>query len=271
MMINRDSTFGVKWSEVAVNLLDRWQELVSGKRLDSWSSIGHLFARDIAVILWPSLYRQGLVQRGLLEGKMFGLLLAQQGNGKHLPERDDCYLSLAGGYVLLFAYSGQINGVWNWPGWSPSPSDLQLTAGESWRVQRDLHMLTQRINVERLRTDSKALSQLKAERKLLSRSHATSLRRAVTLYVRQGNAVRLDELWPDAPTGVGECCGPKLISQANQLGIKPLGLAEFTTSSSSTLSELRIEQRLTDHEEVLYFYHPCVRWCRPLMSHLVPE
>ena len=144
MMINRDSTFGVKWSEVAVNLLDRWQELVSGKRLDSWSSIGHLFARDIAVILWPSLYRQGLVQRGLLEGKMFGLLLAQQGDDKHLPERDDCYLSLAGGYVLLFAYSGQINGVWNWPGWSPSPSDLQLTAGESWRVQRDLHMLTDR-------------------------------------------------------------------------------------------------------------------------------
>ena len=210
------------------------------------------------------------------EGKMFGVLL-----GKASPEHSS-HLSLSPPsfsrssdqhlHVVLVACSGQLEGVWEPRGWAPSLLDHHQVSGASWRAQRDLHRLTYRVREARRAGSAGLITTLKQERRERSRQHADELRDAVSLTPLIGDPIKLSALWPRAATGVGECCAPKLISWAAQLGVEPLGLAEC--QFTPTHDDVRPPRaQLVTSKSVeggsLSFYEPCEPRCQPLLPFLL--
>ena len=61
------------------------------------------------------------------------------------------------------------------------------------------------------------------------------------------------------PSGAGECCAPKLLQTAYQLGLKPLAMAEFWWGTSAP-----------DHyREPGAFFPACHSKCRPILGHML--
>ena len=239
-------------------------------------------ARDLASAWWCGVERRQDVQVAVKEGKMFGVLI-----GRYLGEPiagisdvQDVYPSFAidhsdpvSRWVYLVACSGQLGGLWNPHGWAPSLIYHQQIAGESWRAQRDLHRLTQRISQAKQRGATNEVGVLKNKRRQRSRQHANLIRKSTHLTPLVGRPRSLNFIWPDAATGVGECCGPKLICWAAQLGIEPIGVAEFqVTYHDATLTSTPRAELITQSYSPRYtlsFYAPCRARCQPLLSFLV--
>lgn len=187
-------------------------------------------------------------QRG--EGKMFGLLLCKNDQGE---------------FVLLRAYSGQLQGLWSRPTWAPPLFNLSNFALDSWLTQAQLHILTQCLQ------ESKAFEGMSPDEVITARKELKDLRRESSRVLTQtihqnyrltnidGVTRSLWELWPSAPTGTGDCCAPKLISWSSSLHLTPVGLAEFWWGAP---------QRALRSGS---FYPPCQRRCQPLLSFLIPS
>lgn len=213
------------------------------------------------------------------EGKMFGILLGIWTQTEPLP-KDVQWVNQVDNLVSIRAYSGQLNGVWQRPSWAPSLLDHHRVAGESWRVQFALHTLTQKIQIAKSSDDSNTVKHLKDHRSKLSREHAQTLRKATILHAPNHQVCTLADWWPTAPTGVGECCAPKLICRAAQLQIKPMGIAEFWWGPHPAKTPARIVEKRSiaclqpKHtnqyiEKELIFYAPCEARCMPLMPYLL--
>ena len=211
------------------------------------------------------------------EGKMFGALVGYLPQGFDLPTEAK-YFDYKRDLVLIRAYSGQMCGVWNWPGWAPTLLNHTQVAAESWRVQYRLHCLS--LNIKKLQedhgiADSEELKLLRRERTLLSRHHANTLRDHTYLYNLKGESCRLSEWWPKASTGVGDCCAPKLLSYASRFKIKPIAMAEFWIGAQTkqkpakVIESLVLEGSLTDSDQSLNFYEPCLNRCQPILSYLL--
>ena len=65
----------------------------------------------------------------------------------------------------------------------------------------------------------------------------------------------LDELFPDAPSGAGDCCAPRLLCRCFELGKMPLSMAEFFWGDSPY--------------ERGSFHTPCDARCKPLLKHIL--
>lgn len=65
----------------------------------------------------------------------------------------------------------------------------------------------------------------------------------------------LSEIFPNAPSGTGDCCAPKLLNHAYKNGRKPLSMAEFFYGAGS-------------HEH-MEFQPPCDFRCRPILKHML--
>ena len=61
------------------------------------------------------------------------------------------------------------------------------------------------------------------------------------------------------PGGVGECCAPKLLCEAAQRGLTPLGLSEFYWGPTTTY----------DGKSAGQFYPCCEQRCRPLLGFIL--
>lgn len=61
------------------------------------------------------------------------------------------------------------------------------------------------------------------------------------------------------PSGAGECCAPKLLQTAYQLGMKPLAMAEFWWGSSSP----------SHYREPGAFFPACRSKCHPILGHML--
>ena len=61
------------------------------------------------------------------------------------------------------------------------------------------------------------------------------------------------------PTGMGDCCAPKLIQYAIRQGLQPLSMIEFWWGASSV-----VHPRLEGH-----FYSSCQPKCYPILGFLL--
>jgi tRNA pseudouridine32 synthase/23S rRNA pseudouridine746 synthase len=175
-------------------------------------------------------------------GKMFGVLVVETPTGETRALR---------------AFSGTYGGRWVLPGWAPPVFDVVR-----WHALERAHDpaiadLTQGMEdatpVQR--------SELAARR---SRQSAALMSRYHSLYelVSPGGEARalLDVLAPRRPVaGSGDCCAPKLLTEANRRGWRPLGLVEVFLGSPRRPGG-RVHRRA---------YPPCSDKCVPLLPFLL--
>ncbi|MEH1809576.1 pseudouridine synthase [Nostoc sp.] len=104
------------------------------------------------------------------------------------------------------------------------------------------------------------ISELKQQRKALSRQLQTQMHASYSLTNFSGRSQSLQELMPGgSPTGTGDCCAPKLLHYAATHNLKPLAMAEFWWGASS------VNQDKIPGE----FYGACAERCQPLMGFLL--
>ncbi len=102
------------------------------------------------------------------------------------------------------------------------------------------------------------ISELKQQRKNLSRQLQTQMHDAYQLMNFLGTNSSLRELMPAGiPTGTGDCCAPKLLHYAATHQLTPIGLAEFWWGKNS-LDKTQGE-----------FYGACEDRCQPLMGFML--
>ncbi len=101
------------------------------------------------------------------------------------------------------------------------------------------------------------ISELKWQRKELSRQLQAKMHAAYSVMNFLGRSRSLQKLMPSMPTGTGDCCAPKLLNYAATHGFKPLAMAEFWFGAAN---QDKIQGQ---------FYGACAERCQPLMGFLL--
>ena len=179
---------------------------------------------------------------GEARGQMFGVLECRDQNGKP---------------VILKAFSGQYNGVWNVPEWVPPLLDAerfdQLVADTDWRIKALGHQI-------RSASAGTARDRLVAERKQLSRNLMKEIHALYCIHNFQSEVKPIFDFFPNGvPTGAGDCCAPKLLNHAAKNKLRPVSLAEFFWGRGNRSGTRR-------HGE---FYPPCAEKCGPLLGFML--
>ena len=175
-------------------------------------------------------------------GKMFGVLACRDARGKR---------------VLLRAFSGQFNGLWQVPGWVGPVFDERQLHSLVEAPEREIKALGQELG--RFEPDSPHYHQLRRERRRLSRQLMTAIHALYTLSNFRGDSAPLVEVFLGKglpPAGTGDCCGPKLLHHAVKNGLFPEAMAEFywgRTNSSGTKEHGR-------------WYSACRSKCQPILG-----
>ena len=198
------------------------------------------------------------------EGKMFGVLITEQG--------------------FLAAYSGELGGDNKWPWFVPPVFDLlhpeSYFQEEERRISRINAVIRERQETPQSTGDD-SVSKLKAERKARSQALQQWLFEQYRFLNAEGKEANLMEIFgeyytthapvnPSArksnattpkfpPSGSGECCAPKLLQAAYHLGLKPIAMAEFWVGRPPK-DELRIDG---------HYYPACSGKCRPILTHML--
>ena len=177
-------------------------------------------------------------------GQMFGVCVCKDSSGSE---------------VVLKAFSGQYNSIWNVDGWVPPLLDESEFYRQSAESDKKIHELTDLIESGTL--PEAELKELKKKRKQLS---AESMRQIFDLYrisCFTGETKRFNDIMPDGqmpPTGCGECCAPKLLSFAAKNGLRPISLAEFYYGKENSTGK--------KHKQ---FYPPCDEKCGYILPHIL--
>ena len=148
-------------------------------------------------------------------GRMFGVLVCTDG-------------------TVLRAFSGELEGELLVPGFVPPAFDAA-----SYRSIL--------VSYDRLIKNS-------TDHRSLSRKCWEELKRLYNFHCFDGSVCNLASVFPDAPSGTGDCCAPRLLSHAYGQGKKPASLCEFFYGSGSM-----------NHKS---FHSPCDSRCRPLLPFL---
>lgn len=186
-------------------------------------------------------------------GKMFGVLECRSQDGEQ---------------VVLRAFSGQCNGIWEVPGWAPPLFDVREFDSLNCEVEKEIkrlgremdHPLCGAENGRELRRQRRRLSQgLMREihglyRLRNFRGEETTLAAAFEKKNGRGNGGE-----NGIPTGSGDCCAPKLLHLAARQNLIPLGIAEFYWGR-----ENRSESRRHG-----CFYPSCHEKCAPILGFLL--
>lgn len=181
---------------------------------------------------------------GPQRGKMFGVL--------------EC-LTADGQRIFLYGFSGQYKGRWTVPGWAPPLFDVDLFKQVNDPVEREIKELGRQIEQQQ---DQHRKKELRSNRKQLSKQLMLRIHELYCLKNLNGHTATLGEAVGKAanlPTGIGDCCAPKMLNQAAELGLTPRSIAEFYFGRSNP-SHTRLHG---------LFYPPCKDKCRPLLGFLL--
>ncbi len=175
-------------------------------------------------------------------GQMFGIMICRDRTGSE---------------VIIRAFSGQYNGLWEVEGWVlpiPDPVTFQrLVDQEDWKIKKlgyEISMLP----------EGKEKSDCISRRRELSRKLMAGIHSLYTLVNFAGESRSLIQVFSDysgrrgVPAGTGDCCAPKLLNEAARRGITPVALSEFYWGRDS---ETRSHGT---------FYSPCIEKCRPVLG-----
>ena len=149
-------------------------------------------------------------------GRMFGVLVCTDG-------------------TVLRAFSGTWDGRYEVPGFVPPAFDVE----EYRQVLGKYDYMIKSV----------------PDHRALSRGCWEELRSLYRFHCFDGSIRTLSDVFPDAPSGTGDCCAPRLLSHAYSLGKKPLSLCEFFYGSGT--------------QEHKSFCNPCDSRCRPLLPHII--
>tara|TARA_Y100001954_G_scaffold239644_1_gene317592 strand:+ start:22122 stop:22943 length:822 start_codon:yes stop_codon:yes gene_type:complete len=150
---------------------------------------------------------------GKARGQMFGVLVVRD---------------MDGATGVLKAFSGQYNGAWNVPGWVPPLVNTDEVDAISFGVERVIKMLGRMI--DELDASSATRTRLIEQRKAVSRALMKDIHALYKVPNIAGDLRPLQEVVAGdkgIPTGMGDCCAPKLLGYAAKHSLTPLGLAEF--------------------------------------------
>ena len=184
---------------------------------------------------------------GEARGQMFGTLLCRPEPGDEKP-------------VVLKAFSGQYNGIWQADGWVPPILSADAFRDIVTPVDQLIKTLSTEINS--LPQNSELKSGLLKKRKELSQKLMADIHGLYELHNFKGEKANLFELFsslPGIPAGTGDCCAPKLLNYAALHNLTPLSLAEFYWGR-----ENRSGTKLHGH-----FYRPCSSKCGPLLRFML--
>jgi len=181
---------------------------------------------------------------GEARGKMFGVLECR--------DRD-------GSLVVLRAFSGQYNGLWEVDGWVPPLFDSRRLEVISDTTEKEIKRLGEMIAAASGRQQR---LDLQRHRRQLSRGLMRQIHGLYRLSNFRGETVSLTEACArdgGIATGTGDCCAPKLLNHAARCGLTPLGIAEFFWGRGNR-SGSREEGR---------FYPSCREKCVPILGFLL--
>jgi hypothetical protein len=209
-------------------------------RLEKFKTIDHfsqqpgsLKTLETALLFGPS------------RGKMFGVM--------------EC-LAPDGSAIVLYAFSGQYNGIWLVDGWVPPlfaiDEFFNLTADK----EKQIKQLGRTID-QCLPHSGDWLAQRK-KRRLLSRKLMLDIHGLYRLTNFRGETASLEEAFIGSngiPTGTGDCCAPKLLNYAAKNNLRPLGISEFFWGK---------ENRSGGHRHGA-FAASCAEKCQPILGFML--
>jgi hypothetical protein len=180
---------------------------------------------------------------GEARGKMFGVLECRSKEGEQR---------------WLYGFSGQYNGRWLAPVWAGPLFDLKRYHALHDPAEQNIKTLTSRIKAAS-GDEKKSLS---TERAVRSQQLMQKLHSLYRLKNFRGASATLDEVLQtgaNKPTGIGDCCAPKLLNQAAAAAFIPVSLAEFYYGRENR-SQTRVHKS---------FYPACTEKCTPLLGFML--
>jgi hypothetical protein len=181
---------------------------------------------------------------GPARGKMFGVLVGRGRSGER---------------IVLKAFSGQYNGLWQVQGWAGPLFDLAAFHRVHDQEERMIKELGRRIEC----SVGAERRELAARRRARSQALMAAIHALYRVRSFSGREAGLTDIFAEqglgVPTGAGDCCAPRLLQQAMALGVRPLGLVEFYRGAANP-SASRI------HGE---FYPSCRTKCYPLLGFML--
>ena len=187
-------------------------------------------------------------------GQMFGVLECYNKNSE---------------IVFLKAFSGKFNGEWEIQGWAPPLFNLQDYNFTEFPIERKIKELGREINKLSKMVDSSKnqtiidqIIKLKSKRRKISQNLMMELHRLYRLPNFLGDKMELDQFQTKKKgiaTGTADCCGPKLLGYAANLGYKAISLAEFYLGLPNQ-SRSKYEGK---------FYPPCIEKCSPILGSML--
>lgn len=174
-------------------------------------------------------------------GKMFGLLIYRDKDGNE---------------GMLKAYSGQICGRSDWPGYVPAVFDYLQPDG--YFKQEEAAIVRLHDAGQPTRERSQALQRWLFTQTVLTGAHGER-RSVLEVFTDWAQASHSKQTLP--PGGTGECCAPKLLHYANSHHLKVLALTEFWYGASPK-GEIRHHGKQ---------YEPCQAKCMPILPFLMEK
>lgn len=177
------------------------------------------------------------------EGKMFGVLVAENSEGR---------------LGFLAAYSGLLEGRNDWEYFVPPVFDAQQPDGYFKQKEREISALNQHPtpDTQHLNRQMSQDLQLWLFRQYRMLNANGDTRDLVEIWRDYHQNPKIQKKFPLPPGGTGDCCAPKLLQYAYQHQLKPVCMAEFWWGPSPA-SEIR------HHGE---FYPACRGKCKPVLT-----
>lgn len=216
-----------------------------------------LAAKDLQEYLknqqdWEHNFGLNPTQKGLIIGKMFGVLVVRTAQNKL-------------GY--LAAFSGKMAGGNHHSGFVPPVFDS---------LQEGSFLNIGMAELSRINNAIKEKEHLKAEgyledvrmMKVARKNHSNALQNELfnhyTFLNKHGEEKSLNEIFKAAsyknpPAGAGECAGPKLLHYAFKNQMEPLAIAEFWWGKSPK----------SEHWKHQHYYPCCKEKCEPILAHML--
>lgn len=200
--------------------------------------------------------KQEIERIGPKEGKMFGVLVVEEGDRSQ--ESGD-----RSAYGFLAAYSGLLEGRNDWAYFVPPVYDAQQPDGYFKTKEREISELineeSRNLPSSLFPLPSKTMSQdlqlwLFHQYRLLNAKGET--KDLVEIWQDYHSAPRIREKYPLPPGGTGDCCAPKLLQYAYQHDLKPVCMAEFWWGESP-------KSLIRHHGQ---FYPACSGKCKPVLA-----
>jgi len=180
--------------------------------------------------------------KGDARGQMFGVLECQGPDGHP---------------VILKAFSGQYNGIWNVEGWAPPLLDTDKFDSLVSNADKEIKALGNRINglPEGLERQN-----LTRKRKTLSQDLMKEIHLLYRVNSFRGEVRSLSDFFGNGiPTGAGDCCAPKLLNAAAKQKLAPKSLAEIFWGRTN---------RSRTRRQGLY-YSACPEKCQPILGFML--